>query len=558
MNKIVKKRIELAESFFLSFGAMKLSSCFRHILFAMLTAFIHSLTAQNFTWAQGAGGVGNEAANGVAVDEAGYTYITGNLAGKGEFNGNIYEGKGLYEVILAKYDAAGNLIWLKLVGGKRNDQGNAIKYSNGFLYVTGFFEDTAWFENTMVISKGEADVFLAKYDTNGNLVWVTTGGGTELDYATSLDLDPNGNIFIAGSYEKSIQFDTAQLTTTNIFPESFICKYNPAGKLVWAKTSRGNNTNLLTGIGSAPDGSVYATGFFGVHFAFDNVTVTSNSPSYDIVLAKLDANGNTQWIKTAGSNYEDAANAIVVDRQGNPIIAGYFAGIASFGSNVITYYDYNDAFVAKYDANGNNLWVKAGKGQQLDVAYAVTVDSADNVYSTGTFQGSAAFDGYVVNGTDREIFMVSYTPNGNLRWIDKAGGLNTDCGLSLAVKKNGNVAVCGYYIYSCYFGTLQINYADGNDLFVAEYHPPVVSGIKETELTGISVFPNPVSDFFTVELENALPDLYITIWDVTGRVVYKHYLSKANTINTTGWETGIYFVRLGSGFHQKEYKLMKY
>lgn len=537
---------------------MKLRSPVRQLVLIVLLAVNLTAHAQSFAWALGAGGVGNEAANGIATDEAGYTYITGNLAGKGEFSNVEYEGKGLYDVLLAKYDASGNLVWLKLAGGKRNDQGNAIKYANGFLYVTGFFEDTAWFENTMMVSKGEADVFTAKYDVGGNLVWVQTGGGTELDFATSLDIDRQGNVYIAGSYEKKITFDTVQLTTTNFFQESFVVKYSPAGSLLWAKTSRGNNINLLTGIGCSPDGSAYVTGFFGVNFSIGNIPVVSNSPSYDIVLAKLDSNGNAQWIKTAGSNYEDAANGIVVDREGNPVIVGYFAGIASFGSNTVTYYDYNDVFVAKYDNNGNNLWVRTGKGQQLDVAYAVAVDSANNVFATGMFQGSAAFDGQTLSGTDREVFLVSYSPAGNLRWIEKAGGLNTDCGLGIAVKENGNVALCGYYIYSCYFGSLQIDYAEGNDLFVAEFNPPFVSGLTDFKESGLTVYPNPATDFFTVGETASFNTVALTVYNAYGQLIYSRDFNFGEQIPVKEWPAGAYMVKFTDGDKRYSFRLLKH
>jgi hypothetical protein len=538
---------------------MKLTFSFRLLAFAVFVCLHFTLQAQNFAWALGAGGIGNEAANGVVVDEVGYTYVTGNLAGKGEFSNVEYEGKGLYDVLLAKYDAAGNLVWLKLAGGKRNDQGNAIRYAGGFLYVTGFFEDTAWFENTMVISKGEADVFTAKYDLGGNLVWLVTGGGTELDYATALDVDQQGNVYIAGSYEKKITFDTAQLTTTNFFQESFIVKYSPSGSLFWAKTSRGNNINLLTGIGSSPDGSVYATGFFGGNFSVSNIQVTSNSPSYDVVLVKLNDDGNTQWVKTAGSNYEDAANGIAVGPDGNPVIVGYFAGIATFGSNMVTYYDYNDAFIAKYDTSGNNLWVRAGKGQQLDVAYAVTVDSANNVFATGMFQGSASFDGYLVSGSDREVFLVSYTGTGNFRWIEKGGGLNTDCGLGLAVKKNGNVVVCGYYIFSCFFGNVQIDYADGNDLFIAEYTPPFISGLYDNEQQyELVAYPNPAVDFFNVKFEENADFLSVSVYDANGRRVYAAPIHSGQPVSVTGWSKGIYHVMLIGKEGNQSFRLVKH
>lgn len=532
---------------------------FRHTISLLGLLLFCSLTittqAQSYVWALGEGGIGNEAANSVTADEAGNVYMTGNLAGDGEFSGTDYFGKGLYEVIVAKYDAAGTLQWLKMAGGKRNDQGNTIKYANGFLYVGGFFEDTAWFENTMLVSKGSNDAFVAKYDMNGSLVWVQAAGGANLDFVASLDVDAQGNVYAGGLYEKAIKFDTTNLSTTNFYQESFYCKYNSAGQLQWAKTTRGNNPNQVTGVACDKNGNVYLTGFFGVNFQLGGFSTSSNSPSYDIFLARVDANGNAIWLKTAGSAYEDAANAIAVDGQGNPIIVGYFAHIATFGNNTVTYHDYNDIFTAKYDSAGNNLWVRAGKGQQLDVAYGVAVDSDDNIFLTGMFQGGVSFDGNTMTGGDRDVFLTSYFPNGNFRWMTKAGGISTDCGISLAVKPNGNIAVCGYYLHTGFFGSIQVDYAGNNDLFVAEYDPPFVSDVNNlVEEDAIKAYPNPTVNFIMLASKTAVT---IRLTDLNGKILIAAKFEPGDKIPLTDLAAGTYLLHAVNGLKTKTFKVQK-
>ncbi len=525
-------------------------------LFLGSTCFSFS---QNYVWAKGEGGIGNEVANSVAVDEAGNVYLTGNLAGMGNFSGTIYQGKGVYDVVIVKYDAAGNLVWLKTAGGDENDQGNVIRYFNGYLYVGGYFTDTAWFENTLLLGKGEADAFVAKYDLSGNLIWVKSGGGSNFDYVSSLDLDAQGNIYAAGSYESNMLFDTTHLTTPNLFTESFFCKYNNNGQLQWAKSTQGNNANLISGLAHDRQNSFYVTGFFGSNFSMGNATVSSNSPSYDIFLARLDNDGNIKWLNTAGSNYEDAGNAVTVDGEGNPIMTGYFAGIASFGTNQVTYYDYNDVFVAKYDSAGNNLWVRAGKGLQLDVGYGVTTDASNNVFATGVFQVSTTFSGHTITGADRDIFIVSYDPDGNLRWIDKAGGENTDCGLGVAVKPNGNVALCGYYIHTCTFGNIALHYADGNDLFVAEYHPPVVNSIVDgKEEEDFAAVPNPISDYIRIRSESyPASNAHWRLFDISGKLLREDDFFSNCTIGTSNLEKGVYFVEIMNPFAHQTIRVVK-
>jgi len=201
--------------------------------------------AQSWVWAKGEGDIGNDVTNSVTTDTYGNTYITGNIAGKADFSGTIYQGNGLYEMFIAKYDPSGNLLWVKLAGGVDNDQGNCIKWNKGFLYVCGGFSDTAFFESTSVISKGESDAFVAKYDDSGNLLWVKPAGGTGFDYASSLDVDNGGNIFVAGTYESNITLSTTNLTTTSFYGESFYAKYDGGGNIVWAKRDRKSTPSEL-------------------------------------------------------------------------------------------------------------------------------------------------------------------------------------------------------------------------------------------------------------------------------------------------------------------------
>jgi len=522
----------------------------------LLFLFFYSLlAAQTYNWAFGEGGLGNDAATSIATDEFGNTYITGNLAGVADFSGNTIQGKGVYDIFLAKYDGSGKLVWIRTAGAGKNDQGNALRYHNGSLYLAGYFTDSLQISSSLYLGKGSADVFVAKYDIDGNFLWANVAGGTESDVASSLDVDQFGNVYIAGSYASSIQFDTTLLTTTNLFKESFVAKYTTNGERVWAKTVKGMNTNLITGVACDKNASVYLCGFFGGNLSYATTTVSSSSPSYDIMLMKIDTDGELSWLKRAGSTFEDGANAVTCDPSGNPIIVGYFAGTASFDANTVTYKSYNDMFVAKYTPQGDNLWVKAGKGQELDIAYSVIADENDNILITGMFQDQVDFDGNILTGTKRDVFIVSYRPDGNFRWMAKGGGGDTDCGLSLALKPNGDMVVCGYYLFTCSFGNIQIDYANNNDLFVASLTPPLVNSLDDANSDFLfTIYPNPTSDaiHYTNLPAGASIYLYNTIGD---QLMYDESDSK---ISLNNMSAGIYILKVQSdAFGERFIKLVK-
>lgn len=533
---------------------------FLNIAFSFLFLFTYS---QQWLWAKGEGDIGNDAANAVTVDDAGNTYITGYIAGKADFSGTIYQGKGIYDMYIAKYDLAGNLLWVKLAGGTGNDLGSSIKWQNGFLYVCGTFENTCYFETTALVTSGELDGFVAKYNDNGNLVWVQPFGGTGYDNATSLTLDDLGNVFVSGNFETTCAFGSVQINSSNLYHESFYAKYNNNGNIQWAKAVTGTNANLITGIAFDHHQSIFLTGYFGGNLTIGNKTVSSTSPSYDIFLAKVESgNGTANWLVRSGSSYEDGSNAVCSDLDGNPTITGYFAGTAVFGNHSVTYADYNDVFIARYDTAGNNVWVRAGKGLQLDFGTSIACDNAGAVFTTGMFQNSIDFDGYSLQAFDRDIFLVSYDTYGNVRWLTTAGGLNTDVGFAIAVNPStGTVSTAGYYLHTCFFGNIQVDYANANDLWVAAFQPPLINSIETSNSDlQMKAQPNPSNSNFNLHWGNMDEGVDVTVFSLVGETVFtQHFTSDVSVcqLPATTWPSGIYFAEIKSGEKTKTVKLVK-
>ncbi len=300
----------------------------------------------NVLWAKNAGGNNSQSwGSSVSTDQLANVYVTGRYYSTGNnstitFGSDTLTNAGGSDIFIAKYDVSGNSIWAKRAGGSGNDVGNSITTDASGVYITGTFDSTIVFGSNTFTSLGVDDIFITKYDFNGNVSWAKNSGGGSRDEATSISSDNYGNIYVAGYYASGdIGFDTAHLFNVGIFPtnDMFIVKYNSNGNLIWAKSEGGVNSENANSVATDNLGSAYIVGSFkSYNFAFGNTTLVS-AGSYDAFIVKYDINGNEVWAKSTGGNSDEEGYSLTTDSFGNLYDVGIFGGqTIVFGSNTLT------------------------------------------------------------------------------------------------------------------------------------------------------------------------------------------------------------------------------
>jgi len=379
--------------------------------------------------------------------------------------------------------------WVKQMGtggisnGVSSDAaGNA--YATGIVSNPGLFED-------VVIPCQVSDVFLARYDTTGNLVWVTLGGGDLLDQANDIVTDASGVSYVAGAIQTNSLHPTAQFGDVILTGKGdydwLLVKYDAAGNVVWAKNGGSTAGDIAYGVGLDATGNVYVTGHFSGTMTVDGVTVMS-SGLFDIFLAKYTPAGTLLWLKRAGGTGSDIPHGLVVDGLGNVAIVGEFQNTAFFDTHSVRASGLGDAFIAKYDSAGNNLWVRSGGSTTsfaADPAKAVAADASNNFYVTGDYTGTATFNGLSVTNTGTsgtDIFIAKYDNNGAIQWLHHAGGPVSDKGYSIGVDRAGNSWVSGFAGSGpgVVFDTISLPPFGNEYIFLAKYDPAgVVQYVKQ-------------------------------------------------------------------------------
>lgn len=326
----------------------------------------------NVIWAKstGIGSGGFNSSYSISTDNSLNVYITGSfLSGTISFdsiNLSLTSGSNS-NTFLVKFDSTGKIIWAKSSKySNYGDVGTSVTNDrSGNIYVTGdFWSDSISFGGKALKNNnttGLYDIFVVKYDFNGNFIWSKTAGGNGDDHSESIITDKNGNVFIEGYFNSnSIIFGSFSLNNPAGRDKTLTVKFDGTGNVVWAimngtgleiVSPRGDNSISIDTLGNA-----YITGFFQSRtFTFGTTVLTNrwwrgDIFSQDIFIAKFDTLGNLIWAKNIdGGSYYYYRCGLSVDHGFNIYLIGNIMTVsdtAIFG-NIKVLTKYKTAFLAK-------------------------------------------------------------------------------------------------------------------------------------------------------------------------------------------------------------------
>ncbi|MBC8047807.1 MAG: hypothetical protein H7Y00_13500, partial [Fimbriimonadaceae bacterium] len=206
-----------------------------------------------------------------------------------------------FDPFFAKFDSAGNVIWAKDASCTGYSACNStITDEAGNVYLTVFFENTISFDGTELTSVGEFDFALIKYNSGGDLQWANQIGGDSLDISHNLIIDANGDIVLTGQYvSDELTFDSYTITKQGS-SDIFIAKYDTDGNAIWAKSAGGDDWDFSYAISGDADGNIFITGgFISPTLPFGSTDLI-NKGYIDMFIAKYDASGNPLWANSGG------------------------------------------------------------------------------------------------------------------------------------------------------------------------------------------------------------------------------------------------------------------
>ena len=294
----------------------------------------------------------NDLAYSIKTDNDGNVYIAGYygnyIYAVKDDSSTSFSSNGLYDSYVFKFDKDLNFLWGKSFGSSGYDIATKIALdSNANVFVTGTYEYSVNFGGGIRTSAGNADIFIIKYDSNGNYLWDKTFGSESVDEGYDIMTDNTGNCFVTGYFHNTVNFGGGDIKSKGN-SDIFIAKYDPDGNYIWHKTF--GSVNVDRGIALTLDNSnnVYLASYFQGSINFGGGTKTSNG-DYDFALVKLDVNGNYMLDYTNGGIGEDTIRSMTVNNNNELFIAGRFSDTIEFYQNTITSNGNFDLFLLKLD-----------------------------------------------------------------------------------------------------------------------------------------------------------------------------------------------------------------
>ncbi len=307
--------------------------------------------------------------------------------------------------------------------------------ANGDVYATGYFAKTIDADPTAAVqtlaSAGGTDIFVSKYNRSGQLMFAFRFGSTLSDQGKCIAVDNSNNVFVAGTFSGTVNFDPSV----------------------------------------SPDPAASFTAVAG----------------QDIFVSKYSLAGQWIFTKQIGGNSTEFVNKLVIDKDGNLLVAGAFAGTTDFDpdpatTNSKTALGNYDAFIAKYSPSGSLLFAHQIGGTGYDEAFGAGTNNLGEIYLCGTFSATVDFNPSVsvtqnitvTGGSSRDAFFAKLDAAGNLLFAHGIGSTSADQANEIIADRAGNIVVAGYF-----FNTIDLNpdpivtnnfvSAGSNDLFIAWY-----------------------------------------------------------------------------------------
>jgi len=447
--------------------------------------FSGTVKSQSINWAESEGGpFGLETGRDVVADEYGNVYVAGNYRQFCQFNGQITGNSGDDDLFVTKYNADGNFLLLRVHGGTMTDRylGVTVDSKNNPI-CTGYAKLGAIQEKNGSSGMHAWDGIIMKYDSGLNPVWTKQIDGTVYTQGEDVATDQFDNVFVAGAHKGKSYIGTDTITSYGD-ADLWLAKFNSGGAYKWSFTAGGTGADGAAHVAIAKNGNALFAGFYKYTLYILNDSAVSAGYE-DIFIASVSSMGNLSWLKSYGGDSNEILTGITTDPSGNIYITGYFKDTMKLGTLQLVSTGHFDGFVARLDANGNPVWAtRFGSPSAGEYPQELNVSDNYKLFVTGQYFADSTVIGpdTLQSGGNGNLFFAEIDTGGSIIQSEGFGSVSSiDVAYGLHVDPNGNVFVSGSFNASMNLGAVTLVSLGAEDIFVFRYSDSSMLAIANSD-----------------------------------------------------------------------------
>ncbi len=519
-------------------------NCALKFLFFLL-CFPLSLSAQSWMVRSQIEGMNNETSSILEMTESGEQLIGGVFSNDISFQTINAESEGQDDIYLFKLDPQGQLDWALTGGSIIDDELQALGLdADGNLYLGGTYWFEANFGNFQLSNDIGKAIFILKLDPNGQIIWSKSLTGDGLRELSDLAVAENGDLVVTGFFSGQLSLNATQVLEASGDSDVFFARFSANGDLQWSQQGGGSSNTRGVALAYLPNGDIAASGIFDGTMDIDGSTIVSGSNDWDVFNLRLgQEDGSLQWLRRAGSVFDQFVRDLDVDMEGNIYITGSLSGVMNLSEDLsIQSSTINpDIFLVKYNAAGDPIWAFAFGGFQSEDAVSIDVFGQE-ITICGFHSGP-----FSISNIDIEYngniggFAAGFDLDGNSLWGQGFTSNGSVFGDQITHAADGTAVFSGSFENSLSIGSSVVA-SDAFDVFVAT-RGMITSAIEPKALeVEITIFPNPVSDYCMVKGLSAEQSFELEVWNSSGQLMSRQ---KNNPIiDMSNLKIGYYLVKI--------------
>lgn len=503
------------------------------LLALLLSIFTIHSQDPNIQWQKTIGGSGTDYLRKMIETTDGGVFV-GGYSDSGISGEKTENSRGILDYWILKIDTNGDILWQKTYGGSADDYLFSIQQTTDGGFIIGGSSSSDISGDKTENSRGNYDYWILKLDSNGNIEWQKTYGGDSLDDLNSIVETSDGGYLLSGNSESSISGDRTvdQKGITDVW----LIKIDDSGAIVWQNSYGIALLQDERGLAKTNDGG------FVISSSVDFLD-GRNQPFW---ILKIDAFGNQVWDRTIRGDKLDLFPQIKQNSDGGYIVAGISNSDSGSDKTENAINGSFDFWVLKLDENSDIIWQNTigGAGQEGNVN-AISLCEDGGYLIQGYSDSDISADKAENSNGGSDFWFVKLNDVGIIEWQNTIGGEGTEIG-GISIQTSDGDFLTGGASASNISGDKSENSRGGFDYWIIKHDSTL--GIQENSFANeITIYPNPVKNTLQINTQDKIIDR-INIYSVLGSRVRKLAVDIVSpTVDVSSLASGVYYVQLYSG-----------